>query len=146
MKDDLNSFFELLHLQSGINQIFDVLKELGESPSHPSITPPYDIYENENAVVIVVDIPGVKIHSLKIEAKSGQIIISGEKKRRNHKGIKACILLECEVGHFSRIIPVDLPANTHKATSVYSKGALTITIPKVENRRGSIVSLPVTVS
>ena len=61
MRNLLSSFVELVHLQSEMNKVFEALQDLHEGDAVPEVgfTPPYDILETPDAVLVVVDLPGV---------------------------------------------------------------------------------------
>jgi HSP20 family molecular chaperone IbpA len=47
-------------------------------------------------------------------------------------------------GRFRRVVPLGMPINTRDATAALKEGVLEVFFPKVPNRRGEEVVIPVT--
>jgi len=138
---------EIARIQSEINRLFDNLLELEEAPGEGSRAwiPNADISEGPEHLAVQVELPGVTLAELTLSVDGGNIIIRGAKKapladgvvRRTHLGERA-------FGGFERIISLTAPINTHKAAATLRDGLLIILFPKVDNRRGGEVRIPVT--
>ena len=94
--------------------------------------PPINVAETEKAVVITLEVPGMREEDLDVEVMGSQLMISGEKKFEQEIEEKDFHRVESQFGKFSRTIK--LPANVRTADiyAACAKGILTVTIPKVE--------------
>jgi HSP20 family protein len=148
MRHLLSSFVELVHLQSEMNKLFEALQTIQDSDRQPEtgFTPPYDIFETPEAVLVEVDLPGVTPESLQVTVHGAFITIEGQRERNSCEGVVAYHLMERDRGAFVRRLRVEGAVNTHKGTATYRRGVLVLKFPRVENRRGAKVSIPVHVS
>src|SRR5204863_932777 len=95
LRDDLNSFFELPFWSSfgRGGQLFS-----GWSPA-------LDLYQNNDNVVAVVELPGMCRDDIEISLHDGTLTISGERKRETSGGEKS-ERTERYVGKFRRSVPL----------------------------------------
>lgn len=139
---------EIARIQSEINRLFDNLLELEEAPGdggERAWIPNADISEGPEHLAVQVELPGVALADLTLAVHGGNIIIRGAKPSPvPPSGIRRMHLGERAFGGFERIISVTAPINTHKAVATLCDGLLTILFPKVDNRRGGEVRIPVT--
>lgn len=144
MKDLLSSFVELVHLQSEMNKLFETLQELHQSGGEHEVgfSPPYDILETADSILVQVDLPGVRPDTLKISVQGGAITMEGERERTLAAGIEAYHLMERDQGTFLRRLRVEGAINTHRGEASYEHGVLTLSFPKVSDQRGRVVELP----
>jgi HSP20 family protein len=92
----------------------------------------------------MIELPGVGVEDLDLKADGGNIIVAGEKRTRSLDGeVVQHHCLERSYGRFQRTIALSYPINTHRADAQLRDGVLKIVFPKVENRRGGAVSIPV---
>ena len=67
-----------------------------------------------------------------------KLVVSGEKKQpRDEKSVNGYLCLERSFGKFSRSIYIEHAVQLSKATAKLDQGVLTITMPKLKDRRGS---------
>jgi HSP20 family protein len=98
---------KLRGLEDEMDRLFDhfllsrsYLGMLSESVWHP----PTDVYETENAVMVVMEIPGVESEEVDITWHDSVLHISGRRADRC-KDTKVCVhLMEINYGHFHRTI------------------------------------------
>ena len=95
--------------------------------------PNLDIYEEDAAHVIVMDIPGVLSEDLDVKTKESTLTISGTRQtKEGHRN-------ERHAGAFSRSINLK-NADIDKIEAVRDNGVLTITVPKADTSRKIPVS------
>jgi HSP20 family protein len=147
MTKGLGSMLEVARIQSEINRLFDNLLDLdaGDKASGSWI-PIADIVENDEALVVTVELPGVAASDLVISTHGGDVILTGAKGRPPIDGSVRAHVAERAYGRFRRVIHLGVPVNTHRAEAVLAEGTLRIRFPKVPNRRGEEVVIPVTMS
>ena len=135
---------EMARLQNEINKIFESVLDLSPEQSLQAASgwvPSVDVIQSEESVIVTVELPGVDVTSINLAVGSGQMVISGEKpampavsKARHH-----CV--ERTHGSFSRTMALPVPVNTHRASARLLEGLLTVTFPRVQNRRGEDISI-----
>ncbi len=142
----VGEMLEMARIQSEINRLFDNLLELegaaaGETASW---VPNADIVEGPEHYTVEVELPGVRLQDLFLAVDGGSIILRGEKLApRFDAATPRPHVTERDYGRFERVIAVNAPVNTHKATATFQDGVLRILLPRVDNRRGGEVRIPV---
>ena len=121
LRDELNSFFEMPFWSSfgRPGQLFT-----GWSPA-------LDLYQSNDNVVAVVELPGMRKEDIDISLHDGALTISGERKRDSTGGEKA-ERTERYVGAFRRSIALPTRVDASKVSATYRDGILTVTLPKAE--------------
>jgi HSP20 family protein len=135
---------EMARLQNEINKIFESVLDLSPEESLKAASgwvPSVDVIQSAESIIVTAELPGVDVTSLSLEVGSGQIVIRGEKpstpavtNARHH-----CV--ERTHGSFQRTVALPVPVNTHRATARLHEGLLTVTFPRVQNRRGEDISI-----
>jgi HSP20 family protein len=146
MPNMIGPTLEIARIQSEINRLFESLleiKQLGES-AEPMWMPNTDILDGPETLTLMIELPGVSAADLELKADGGNIMVSGEKRSRPLDGeVTQHHCLERSYGRFSRTIALNYAINTHKADARLRDGVLKIVFPKVENRRGGAVPIPI---
>ena len=97
--------------------------------------PALDLYQNNDNVVAVVELPGMRKEDIEISLHDGTLTISGERRvgafeRRNAPNA-ASVSLENSVAAF-RCRRESMP---DKVSATYKDGILTVTLPKAEEAK-----------
>jgi len=136
---------ELALLQREINQLFERLAGFDRSETAAGEwSPSVDVYECHGALVVVAEVPGLSPESLRVSCRDHCLVISGERReRRPAPGAAAFLCIERPQGRFSKKIPLDLAVDLREAEAHLASGLLTITLPRVKDRRGREALIPV---
>ncbi len=147
MTKTLGPLLEVARIQSEINRLFDNLLDLGSS-GRPSTgwLPNVDVLETEESLVVTVELPGVDLEDVTVSSNSGELCIRGEKRRRDLAEEARFHMAERPFGTFRRVIQLSAPVNTRSAEAAMKDGLLRLRFPKVPNRRGEEVTIPVRTS
>lgn len=139
-------FFELNRLQHEINRLFEQLSELraGDDPGG-GWTPNVDIFEAPSELVVKFELPGVDPASVQLSVNGGTLILRGNKPKPEPQPGSRYHCLERGSGSFKRVIRLGMPINTRLASAEFRDGLLKVTFPKVPNRRGEEVTIPLEV-
>lgn len=146
MEQNFGPYLEIARIQSEMNKLFDVLLELrGEGPESNANAwiPSVDICQNEKGLILRAEIPGVPPEALKLTAVGGALVITGERTRTQAGKSAKFHCMERVCGRFRRAIPIGTPINTRDASATLRNGVLEVFFPKVSNRRGEEVVIPV---
>jgi len=129
------------------DEVRRIFAELGRTFGAESLAgecvPPLDIYETDDAVEIVVDLPGADRRTVRLLAKGGLLLVAGEKAPRRARSESSFHLVERGYGRFARVVRVDRACDTSKARATMIQGELRITIPKIAERRGRAIAIAI---
>ncbi len=136
---------DLALLQREINQLFERLAGFERASAQAGVewTPAVDIFECKGNLVAIVEVPGMLVESLKLIAREGMLVVSGERRDKRPQGLVAFHCMERPSGRFTREMPIDRALDVRKAEARLERGLLTITIPRLKDRRGRETPIPV---
>jgi len=137
-------FFELNRIQNEINRLFEHLTEMhGSDDPVTSWVPNVDIYEAASDLVVKFELPGVDPRTVQLSVNGNSLILRGSKPKTEPQPGARYHCLERGFGSFKRVIRIGTPINTHRAQAEYRNGLLKVAFPKVPNRRGEEVTIPI---
>jgi HSP20 family molecular chaperone IbpA len=109
--------------------------EVTDSPEQtkpgPVFSPDVDIYENENRIVLLADMPGVKPDDVTIDLHENTLSISGEVQPFEGKD-EEDIVIEYETGQYVRQFSLSEVIDQSRIEANLEDGVLRLTLPKVE--------------
>ncbi|MDX1366657.1 Hsp20/alpha crystallin family protein [Pseudomonas sp.] len=92
--------------------------------------PAVDIAEKEKSFEITAELPGMDEKNIEIKLSNGNLVIKGEKKEETEEKKKDYYLSERHYGSFERIFNLPKGVDADKIEASFSKGVLTISMPK----------------
>jgi len=95
------------------------------------IRPRTSIHESPDAVVIVMDIPGVSKNNVDIHFNRGELTVTGHREPWDKDKMKPCYCERLE-GSYRRIFSLDNTLDPGKIDARLNEGVLELVIPKVE--------------
>ena len=99
--------------------------------SPPAWEPAIDVYETEEAVVVVVELAGVTEADFGLTIDGGVFTIQGYRNRApSHGGKRAYHQVEIASGRFSRSIRLPAIIDAEKVTASYGEGIVEVVLPK----------------
>jgi HSP20 family protein len=138
---------ELERLRDRVGRLYTALQEAAEADTPPAPgawLPPVDLYEDDSAIKVCVELPGVRASDIKIGLTSSQLRICGEKKKRApRQRVISHLCSERGYGRFSRIVTLRWTINVASATAELKNGVLMICLPKRKDRRGAEFKVPI---
>ncbi|MGE3511004.1 MAG: Hsp20/alpha crystallin family protein [Vicinamibacterales bacterium] len=148
----MRSRIQAVVLPSEIGEFADevrrIFREIGPSVSPDTFAgecvPPVDVYETDEALEIAIDLPGVDATGVRVVIKGGALLVAGEKTPRRGRGDSSFHLVERGFGRFARLIRLTAACDAGRAGAVLRNGELRITVPKLPERRGVAIQVPVT--
>lgn len=103
----------------------------GESTrDFPVFIPAVDIYESENALTLLADMPGVPIDKIDIDLDSDQLTIRGTVPQQELKG--KVIFKEFTYGDYYRQFTLSSDIDRGKIEASIKEGVLKLVLPKAE--------------
>lgn len=105
--------------------LFEALPTLFERPLWPA----FDISEDETAVTLEADVPGMSEADIRVAIENGVVTVSGEKKFVEKETAHR---VERRYGAFTRSFTLPDGLEVEKVKAAYKSGVLTLTLPKSE--------------
>ena len=102
--------------------------------SSNGFNPQVDIAETDSSFEIELAVPGMKKEDFSIDMKKDQLIISGERKRKNEAKELNYHSIETAYGSFKKSFYLPDTIKVDKIEASYVDGILTITLPKDEKK------------
>jgi HSP20 family protein len=139
-------YFERRDLPDELQRLFDSIWEgpTDRPASAADCCPPIDVIETESGIEIVVDIPGVQPDAIEIVSARNTLMIAGQKTAPACAHPEAAFhLAERSFGRFARAVRLDGAFDAGRATASFVSGELRITVPRIDERRGKEIRIPV---
>jgi len=105
--------------------------------------PALDIVETADATEVVVDVPGVAAHSVRVAIRANTLMIVGAKLVPATPADARFHLAERTYGRFARAVRIDGAFDANRVTATVSHGLLRIVLPRIDDRRGRLVHVAV---
>ena len=95
-----------------------------------SVAPAMDLVEKDKEYEITAELPGIDEKNVEIKLSNHTLTIKGEKKEEKEEKDKDYYLSERRYGSFQRSFQVPEGVDTGKIDASFSKGVLTVKLPK----------------
>jgi HSP20 family protein len=132
-----STFNETASLQDRLNSIFREFarpavseNQADGTPAMVSFVPAVDIYEDAQALVLHLEVPGVKQSDLDIRLENQTLSIKGERKLESSSKQENFHRIERRFGSFARTFTLPQSVDTENVTAAYDAGVLTVTLAK----------------
>ena len=137
-------FRELFELQRGINQLFDASFAVPrEDVALKAWTPAVDVYEDENAFLIKLELPEVNRDDVKVSLNDNTLSISGERRVENEQKRENYHRVERSYGQFYRSFTLPPNVNPEAINAQFKDGMLRLTLPKREEAKPKQIEVKV---
>ncbi len=99
--------------------------------SRKVFSPPVDIYETKDDIVLIADMPGVEKDAIDINLEKRILTIKGRVAPFMPEGFELTYA-EYDMGDFERSFTLDDTIDQEKIEAAYNNGVLTLKLPKAE--------------
>ena len=96
--------------------------------------PTADIYETNDALNVVLEMPGVEKSSVEVRVEDGVLKIDGRLDFSKYQGLQP-LYTEYNVGHYSRSFRLSSEIDQNKIGAELKDGVLSLVLPKVEQAK-----------
>jgi HSP20 family protein len=96
--------------------------------------PTADIYESNDALNVVLEMPGVDKSSVDVRVEDGILKIEGRLDFSKYQGLQP-LYTEYNVGHYSRSFRLSSKIDQNKIAAELNDGVLSLVLPKVEEAK-----------
>lgn len=129
-------FRDMFDLQRSINQLFDNRQpSSGENTALNAWAPAVDIYEDENAFLIKLELPEVSREDVKVNLDNDTLSITGQRRFENEDKRDGYHRVERRYGQFYRSFTLPPNVNAQSINAQFKDGMLRLTLPKKEEAR-----------
>jgi HSP20 family protein len=128
---------------AGLRVFQDSLSRLFSEPASRPWSPPVDIFETENELVLKADVPDVDPKNVGIQLENGTLTLKGERKFEEEKKDRGFHRIERSYGKFVRAFSLPDTVDGEKVKADYKNGVLTITLPKKEVAKPRTINVEV---
>ena len=97
-------------------------------------TPALDLYQNNDNIVAMVELPGMRKEDIEISLQDGMLVIGGERKEEVNE-TNGATRTERYMGKFRRSITLPSRVDPNKVNASYKDGILTVTLSKAEEAK-----------
>ena len=96
---------------------------------------PYaDIYETDDALAVVMEMPGVEKNRLNVALENDVLRVDGQIDFTNYNDIEP-VYAEYNVGHYARSFTLSNKIDQEKISAQLEDGVLTLTLPKAKQAK-----------
>mgnify|MGYP001086888786 CR=1 FL=1 len=126
-------FIDLRALRERIDRLFEEsMRHSTRREAEPSTTwaPMVDIYENDDAIVVELELAGLKRKDIGVELAGDTLTVRGERKAAPRGEF---LRQERPAGPFLRAFTLGVPVDSQEVKANYENGILRVTLPKTES-------------
>jgi len=137
MSGPKNPSDSLFILRQELNRLIrDVFagEELPEQVDSPAV----DVLETEDAIKIEIEVPGLEKNDIKLQISGDLLIVEGIKRDTEKTEGTRYICMERRFGLFRRTLALPAMGDSSNIRASHDNGVLTITLPKMADRRGTV--------
>jgi HSP20 family protein len=114
------------------SQFPDIVKSVGVKPYQGSAYPKVNVYEYDDKVGIVAEIPGLNKKQLNVDVEDGVLTISGDKHSTFEEDGAKVIRRELKQSSFKRSFELGEQLDGDNIAANFKDGVLSVSIPKIE--------------
>jgi len=110
----------------------DITKSVGVNPYQGTAYPKVNVYEYDDKVGIVAEIPGLDKKQLNIEVEEGVLTISGDKHGIHEDDGAKVLRRELKASSFKRSFELGELLDGENISASFKDGVLSVDVPKIE--------------
>ena len=97
-----------------------------------------DVFETEKAILVRLELAGVRISDLSVTVDGNLLRISGVRQAASTDGVQRLHQMEIAFGPFERVMRLEVPFERDRVSAHLEEGFLTVMLPKQTPRRLSV--------
>lgn len=135
-------FRDLVTLSDRLNRaLSDSVGPSTSAMSYGAWSPPVDIFERPDGLVIRAEIPGVGKDDIDVRIENNVLTLHGERRREDGFDEAAAHRLERIYGSFTRSFSLPATVAAGKISAAYKDGVLEIVLPKAEEAKPKRIAI-----
>jgi HSP20 family protein len=121
----------LLGLHKEMNRLFDgALRDAGSPSQRGGFTPRMDVFETQQAVMLSLDLPGIRQEAIELQVDGDVLTISGERVAASDDSTPRWHIVERLTGRFERSVQLPFAPDPARVQARFEDGVLSIEVPK----------------
>jgi HSP20 family protein len=140
-------FRDVAALQDRINRIFNESfgrsQDVDDEVSMYDWSPPVDIYETSDGIVLKVELPGISKEDVSVEVKDNVLTLKGERLLDPKIKDEHYYRKERSFGKFHRTFSLQEPIKSDLIKASFKNGVLTIDVPRPEKEKTKKISVDI---
>ena len=110
--------------------------DASKKPTRPTraFVPSADIYESENALTVVLEMPGVNKDNVDVNIEDGVLTVEGRIDFTKYEGLQP-VYSEYNVGPYRRSFQISSQIDHSKIAAQMQNGIMTLELPKAETAK-----------
>jgi HSP20 family protein len=102
--------------------------------------PPADIYETDEALTVIMEMPGVEKKNVTVALENDLLRVEGQVDFSNYQGMDP-VYTEYNVGHYARGFTLSSKVDRDNISAQLDDGVLTLTLPKAKEAMPRRISI-----
>ena len=102
--------------------------------------PTADIYETQDALTVILEMPGVEKNNINVGVQDGVLNVEGRLDLSKYQGLQP-LYTEYNVGHYARSFQLSSKIDQGKIEAALKDGVLSLTLPKVEEAKPRTINV-----
>ena len=133
-RSEMDRLFDRFGFPS-LRRVFDIEPAWRSASSFSFSVPAIDMSEDEKAYKISAELPGIDAKDIDVSVSGDMLVLKGEKRQEKEEKDKNYHFSERAYGSFQRAFDLPASVDRDKVAADFSKGVLTITLPKTADAR-----------
>jgi HSP20 family protein len=109
----------------------------------PGFSPQLDVRETESEIVVRAELPGLAEEDVEVFLDEDVLVLKGEKRSASDEEREGLRHVETRSGSFERRLRLSAPVKADAVKASFQRGVLTVTLPKPEEARPRVRTVPV---
>jgi len=102
--------------------------------------PPTDIFESDDVLTIVMEMPGVDREDVDVNVENGVLRVEGRLDFSKYEGMQP-VYTEYNIGHYRRSFSLSSKVDQERISAQMQDGVLTLLLPKAEEAKPRRISV-----
>ena len=102
--------------------------------------PPTDIFESDDVLTIVMEMPGVDREAVDVNVENGVLRVEGRLDFSKYEGMQP-VYTEYNIGHYRRSFSLSSKVDQDRISAQMQDGVLTLLLPKAEEAKPRRISV-----
>jgi len=102
--------------------------------------PPTDIFESDDVLTIVMEMPGVDREDVDVNVENGVLRVDGRLDFSKYEGMQP-VYTEYNIGHYRRSFSLSSKVDQDRISAQMQDGVLTLLLPKAEEAKPRRISV-----
>jgi HSP20 family protein len=136
-------FRDLMAMQDRMTRLFDetLSRIFKEGAPRGAWSPPVDIVERENMVILKIDLPEMNQSEIEIKVEENTLIIQGERRFIKESPEEHYLQVERPYGHFQRTFALPKAIDQGEIKASYKDGVLRVLLPRKKDVQPKQISV-----